>query len=230
MRPRHKGTGFVDLPRHRQKDQFIDLRNRIRRSQPVLGGRFYTHDYIHGENGWLDALFLGRRAPIFYNATLRTTRYAYKEAVWDLAWERSYELAPDREPDFLGRGYRDPITKHWVVPAREPVLYPELGGRSRIDWIERQLPQLADARTLDMFEQWTRHRDYEYGIGIEATIDVPFLTIEAIAGFIARFLHTEADYRASTPIRYGYNEIGRWGLESNALVEPWNWHRCTEAT
>ena len=230
MRLRHRWTSFVDLPRHRQKDQFIHLRNRIRRAQPVLGGRFYTHDYIHGENGWLGALFLGRRAPIFYNAMLRTTRYAYIEAVWDLAWDRSYELAPDLETDFFSRGYRDPKTKHWVIPAREPVLYRELDGLSRTAWIERQLPQLADARTLEVFEGWTLQRDYEYGIGVHATLAVPFLTIEAITEFIDRFLETEADYRDPQPIRYGYAEAAPWGLESNAIVEPWNWQRCTSGT
>ncbi len=89
MRNRFRWTHFVDLSRHRQKDQFIRARNRIRRAAPVLGGRFYTHDYLHGANGWADVLFLSPRPPLFYNATLRTTRYAYREEVEELAREAS---------------------------------------------------------------------------------------------------------------------------------------------
>jgi glutathione S-transferase len=112
MRRRRRWTHFVDLPRHRQKDQFIRARNRIRRAAPVLGGRFYTHDYLHGKNGWADAIFLSPSPPLFYNATLRTTRYAYREKVEEAASDASYQLAPDREPDFFKRGHRDPKTKH----------------------------------------------------------------------------------------------------------------------
>ncbi len=222
MRKRRRRTHFVDLPRHRQKDQFIRARNRIRRAAPVLGGRFYTHDYLHGENGWADVLFLSPRPPLFYNAILSTTRYDYREKVHELASEASYQMAPDREPDFHSRGRRDPKTKHWIYDY-EPLRYPELDGLTRLQWIERELPRFADARTLQVFEYWTLHRDYAYGMGLEAVIDVPFLTIEAIEGFIDRFLNTDTGYRSDTPLSYGYEEAGPWGLESNALIEPWDW-------
>ncbi len=222
MRKRSRWTHFVDLPRHRQKDQFIRARNQIRRAAPVLGGRFYTQDYLHGENGWADILFLSPRPPLFYNATLRTTRYDYREKVDELAWEASLQLAPGREPDFLSRGRRDPKTKHWIYDY-EPLRYPELDGLTRREWIERALPRLAEARTVQVFECWTLHGDYAFGMGLEAVIDVPFLTIEAVAGFIARFLATETGYRSDTPLSYGYEEVAPWSLESNALLEPWDW-------
>ena len=41
------------------------LKNRIKRAAPVLGGKFTTHTYIHGENGWLDAHFLGTKPLCF---------------------------------------------------------------------------------------------------------------------------------------------------------------------
>jgi hypothetical protein len=229
MRNRFRWTPFVDLSRHRQKDQFIRARNRIRRAAPVLGGRFYTHDYLHGENGWANAIFLSPRPPLFYNALLRTTRYAYREEVENLASDASYELAPDREPDFFSRGRRDPKTKYWVYDY-EPLRYPELDGLTRQDWITRELPRFADARTVHVFESWTLHRDYEFGLGLEAVIDVPFLTIEALHGFIDRFLAAETDFRSDTPLSYGYEEAGPWGLESNALIDPWDWPRVKSVT
>jgi len=56
---------FCQLPRHRQKDAYIGIKNLIRRAAPVLGGRFYTHDMLHGYNGWIDLYFLGAKAPIY---------------------------------------------------------------------------------------------------------------------------------------------------------------------
>jgi hypothetical protein len=118
---------FCQLPRHRQKDAYIGIKNLIRRAVPVLDGRFYTHHVLHGYNGWIDLYFLGAKAPIFYNVTLETALEAYKEAVWNKAWEASYALAADDEPDWLSRAVKDPKTGCYVIPAREPKRLPGTG-------------------------------------------------------------------------------------------------------
>lgn len=64
------------------------------------------------------------------------------------------------------------------------------------------------------------HRDYAYGVGLHATIDAPFLTIDAVNAFIDRFMKLEADYRDPEPRSYQHDEISHWGLESNALDRP----------
>ena len=229
MQRSRKPKPFAQLSRRRRRDAFIRLKNQIRRAAPILGGKFITHDYLHGRNGWIDAWFLGRKAPRFYNLTLETTRYAYKEAVWDRAWEESYALAPEREPGILARAVKDPKTGHSVIPAREPLRYPEFDNLTRLEWIERQLPTIADARSIQVFEQWSLHGDYAHGIGLHATIDAPFLTMAVINAFIDRFLEGETDHRDPRPRGYRYDEIFHWGLESNALVDPWHYPPLTEA-
>jgi hypothetical protein len=67
------------------------------------------------------------------------------------------------------------------------------------------------------------HHDYHNGIGLHATLDVPVLTIEAVNAFIDRFLMTEANFLDPTPHTYHYEQISYWGLDSNALIEPWEW-------
>ena len=128
-----KPTPFNHQSRRQQRAAYIGLKNKIRRAAPILGSQFYTHDYLHGENGWAGVFFLGHKAPLFYNAMLETTRAAYKDAVWDIAWERSYALAPDTEPSLLDLMVKDPESGNYVVPERDPVLYPELDGLSRIE-------------------------------------------------------------------------------------------------
>ena len=215
-------TPFELQPRRRQKAAYIEVKNRIRRAASVLGGKFVTHDYMNGKNGWLDAFFLGRKAPVFYNLTIDTTACAYKEAVWYRSWELSHELAPDREPPFLGRAVRDPKTGLYQVPPREPLRYPELDGMARFEWVESQQRVIADSGEIQVFEEWTLHRDYAYGIGLHATIDAPFLTIAVVNCFVDRFLAMESDYRNLMPRSYQYEQIEYWGLETNAVAQPWD--------
>lgn len=222
-----KPTPFHRQSRRQQRAAYIELKNNIRRAAAILGGVFHTHDYLHGQNGWADVYFLGRKAPVFYNAALQTTRTAYKEAVWDAAWDRSYALASDVEPNLFERMVKDPETGNYVVPEREPVRYPALSGLTRMDWMQVQLPAIADEGTIQVFEEWTLHRDYSYGIGLHVTLDVPFLTIAAINGFIERFLARESGYRAPQACNYTHADIEHWGLESNALIEPWEWGQVT---
>jgi hypothetical protein len=49
------------------------------------------------------------------------------------------------------------------------------------------------------------------------------LTIETANGFVDRFLALESYYRDLGPRSYRHDEIPRWSLETNALVEPWDW-------
>lgn len=218
-----KLTPFSQQSRRRQRAAYIELKNNIRRASAIIGGAFHTHDFLHGRNGWADVFFPGYKAPVFYNAALQTTRTAFKEAVWDAAWERSYALAPDIEPSLLDRMVKDPVSGNYVVPEREPVRYPALSGLTRMEWVQAQLPLIADEGTIQVYEEWTLHRDYSYGIGLHATLDVPYLTIAAINSFIERFLADESGHRATHPCKYTHVDIEHWGLESNALIEPWEW-------
>ena len=199
------------------------IRSRIQRAAPVLGGKFTTHTYMHGDNSWLDAHFLGTKPPIFYSLMLQTTLCEYKELVRSRAWELSYDLAPERELPLFDGAVKDPTTGHYVSRQREPLRYPELENMTRLDWCEAQHQKIADSGDIQVFEKWTLHHDYHHGIGLHATIDVPVLTIEAVNAFIDRFLMTETNFLDPTPHSYRYEQVSHWGLDANALIEPWEW-------
>jgi hypothetical protein len=222
MKEIQRGLPFGLQPRRRRKAAYIAVKNRIRRAAPMLGGQFATHDYLHGRNGWIDAFFLGRKAPLFYNLTIETARHAFREAVHDRAWQRSYELAPERESLFLDAGV-DPKSGYRTFRGREPARYPELDGNTRVEWVQAHLQPIADSGQIEVFEAWELHRDYVAGIGLHATIDVPYVTIDAVNGFIDRFLATEANYRDPRPRTWRYEQVSPWGLEANAVLEPWEW-------
>jgi hypothetical protein len=195
----------------------------IRRASPVLGGSFYSHHYMHGENGWLDGYFLATKKPIFYNFAFQTVPYAYKEAVMHRAWNSFYELnLINKEPSIFKDSFKDPVSGLYVTPPREPVRYPELNGMTRIEWVQAQYQRIADSLEIQVFESWTLHHDYHQGVGLHATIDVPFLTVETVEQFIGRFLATETEFKGQSPRSFEFDQIDYWGLESNAICEPWD--------
>lgn len=216
-------TPFKERSRQNRKRAYMRIQNRIRSEAPVLGGNFTTHAYMDGNNGWIDAHFLGTKPPIFYSLMLQTTPCEYKELVRDRAWELSEVLAPEREPPPFDGAVKNPITGNYVSRRREPVRYPELDNMTRLDWCEAQHQKIADSGDIHVCEKWTLHRDYHDGIGLHATIAVPVLTIEAVNAFIAQFLRTEANFDDPTPHTYRYTEVSYWGLDTNALIEPRDW-------
>jgi hypothetical protein len=220
MRDLTRRIPFGAQSRDRRKAAFICVKNDIRRHAGILGGLFSTHDYLHGKNGWIDCMFLGRKPSVFYNCVLDTTRNAYKEQVRELAYEQSYTLAPDSEPRLFDHAIKDPRSGLWTMTLSEKKRFDALDGLSRSEWVERQIPRIANDGTITVYEGWTLHHDYRFGIGLHATLDVPCLTIEAVNAFVQRFLAAEAEYANPNPISYRYDEIENWHAESNAIADP----------
>jgi hypothetical protein len=221
-----KRTPFESQSTRSKRAKYIDVKNQIRRAAPILGGLFVTRHYMHGRNGWLDAYFLGRNGPIFYNVALQTTAYAYKEAVEELAWDASYERAAEQELSFLDRPTVEVNGRQVTMPS-EPLHYDALDGVTRVDWVEAHCKVIADSGQIQVHEEWSLHRNYGYGIGLHVTLDVPYLTVEAVNAFVKRFLAGPAEYRNPVGRAFRHDEIAHWGLEANAHIDPWDWASAT---
>jgi hypothetical protein len=113
-RHRNKHKPFGDQSRRHRKLTYINIKNQIRRAQPVLGGLFYSQDHIHGKNGWIDCYFLGKEPLTFYNCTLETARCAYVEAVSEAAWEEAEKLLPYHS-NLIDNAYVDSESGLWRV-------------------------------------------------------------------------------------------------------------------
>jgi hypothetical protein len=214
MIPRRKKRKYYSLlSRRRQKQMHFSIKRDILRVAPVLGGLFYTHDYLHGKNGWVDCCFLGKDKFTFYNCALETARYAYKEAVSDAAWKAADELLPYDYNSIFRCAEKE-------LQHDTNAKHTEFGGLTRLEWVEREQRRLANARNIQVFEKLSLHYDYHFGIGLHATIDVPYLTVNTINNFIRGFLEDEKPYCRNQALTYSYDEIEYWGLESNAIVEP----------
>lgn len=211
-------ANYLDQCRASKKRSYIDIKNRIRTTAPMFGGRFTTHQLIHGENGWLDLYFLGAKSPVFYNVTLETTRCAYRAKVRRHAMALSYRLVPERAPDCIDLAQFNPVSGLYESPPAVHMQYSQFGGLTRYDWEDAQLERLANEGTIQVRENWTLHPDYAFGIGLHATIDAPYLTMANIEAFIDRFLKHPAPYRSGQPLTYSYSDIPFWGIEVNSIL------------
>ncbi|MBX9879562.1 MAG: hypothetical protein K2Y22_13960 [Candidatus Obscuribacterales bacterium] len=212
-----KKKTFTQLTARRRKTKRFFLKRNIDKAAPALGGLFFTNDYLDGKNGLVDLFFLGRGNKTFYNVTLQTTRCDYKDKVHHIARDNADKLVPvdydavwDRLAGKKVKGV-DPYGPHEAF-----------GGLRRLDWIDAESRVVADAGTVQVFEEVSLHYDYRYGIGLHATIDVPYLTVDTINTFIRAFLaNGEKAYRIEKPISYKAAELN-WDYDDSvaSLVDP----------
>lgn len=114
----------------------------------------------------------------------------------------------------------------WKSDLEPETAEAQFDGLSRYDWIEAEEVRIANSGSIVVHEQISLRCDFACGIGLDAIINVPYLTVETINTFIAQFLsqsvgsHKKSNSR-SEPLSFAHNQIERWGIESNAIVEPW---------
>lgn len=72
-------------------------------------------------------------------------------------------------------------------------------------------------------------REYSFGIGLIATLDVAALTVETINNFVDVFLTQEERPWERRQMMFDRSILDKTHkIESNLLVEPWEWHRVQE--
>ena len=225
--PYGRYKAYPNKSRRRRKRDYIWIKNNIRRAAPVLGGQFYTHDYLHGENGWVDIYFLSRKPLIFYNATLETTACAFREKAEELAFERSCKLVPYRSVLLERLGQGNTVSSE---DLDEPVTADPFGGLDRRRWIDREVVRLIEAGEVAVHEKVELDHSYSFGIGLSATLGVPAITVETVNDFIDEFLaRGERPWKGGT-VTFDSSIVDKTHkIESNLLVEPWEWHQLREA-
>ena len=146
MRCLAAGVTFVysSLSSKRRKRIYIEIKNQIRRAAPHLGGLFYTHDYLHGKNGWIDCYFLGKNRTV-YNVTLETARHCFSEMVRERARDDAEDLLPSEEITFAPR---DPVTGCRQIIFPEDTPNKVFNGMSRWDWRLAQERLICEARSI----------------------------------------------------------------------------------
>lgn len=103
MMKRKKKTPYCHLPRRKQRDNFIRLRQKILNESSVYGGHF-TSPHVLDEpnrpaiyNQWADFYFLGSDGLTIWNATIVTAVCEFWDTVEDIAHAKAWEMLTPEE-------------------------------------------------------------------------------------------------------------------------------------
>lgn len=212
MRFLRKFIPFSQWSPHKQRDQYIRLRGKIKKTKHEYGENF-TSNLVLNEpdrpvfyNQWFDFYFLGLDGHTIWNTVLYTANQAYWDAISDLASTHTKSLQPYEEfslTDWLVPVYDENGRKKHYMMAEQKV-YAEFGNQTRYDFMrkyESELIQKDAGNTAPVYEHFRIDRKYAYGIGLYAVIDVPEINAEVIEAMIAKFRAMgEKEWQSDTPV------------------------------
>lgn len=198
------------LSRKEIRNNFIDVKNRIRRAAPVLGGHFYTHDFIDQQTQWIDFYFLRDSKPYYWAATISTAKYALQE--------QAEEKAMDELEEKLGI--------HWyTLPhAQRLSSFNALGGLTYLQWLSKRQKQILDEQAMTVKESVSLEPGYYYNEGLAIIVDTDQITVDIINQFIHEFRQAgEKPWQSDEMISYPMKDIDCGRGLVNPVLEPWDW-------
>jgi hypothetical protein len=215
MLPRKKFTPFSKLSRHKKRDAYVRLRNKIRQTAKNYGQNFTSHLVLNEPrrpsifNQWFDFYFLGLDGVTIWNTVLYTANEAYWNAIKDLAFEESYRLCPaneeDTDLDTLFIPVYDQVTGrklHYIM--REPSVKSALNNCTRFQFVEEYGSKLIRedmGDTAPVFESFEIDTSYRYGIGLTAVVDAHEINAETIEATIEKFRSIgERNWKSPAPV------------------------------
>lgn len=211
MTKRKKKTPYCHLPRRKQRDSFIRLRQKIRSEYSVYGGQF-TSRHVLDEPGrpvlynqWADVYFLGSDGLTIWNATIVTAVREFWDTAQDLAHTEAWEMLTPEEQSAEVEMKFEPI---WVKGERmyrllekPDIVYEKLGGLTHRDYQKKLTEEIIQNEPPEVFESFATDRRYRYGVGLNMIIHVDEINRVTIEEAIRRFREVgETDWRAAKPV------------------------------
>lgn len=219
------GARFFEQSRRRRKQATIQVKNRIVRHAPILGGLFTTPDYMHAGMQWADFHFLTAYGDSFFNGTAITARHRFFEDAHAQAMERSFELVPATESPGRFREMFRELPGGMLEWIPQPEAASEVfGGMTRTAWVEVEARRLIEAACVYVREGWSADHSYRYGTGLAVVLDVPAITIGSLNSFITRFREMgEVDWSNPVAKSFSLADMPVDRVQSNLLLDPAQW-------
>lgn len=203
-----KYTHFVDLSRKKRGTMALAIRRACAQLAPLLGGRYlcsYWRDFPRlPEEGcqWVDCFFPGLDKFTFWNVEILTARAAFHDLVQKLAGKRADALLPEEVlhnlftfEDRVGTDGRiDPL-------GYNDSPFPELGGLDYHSFVQQAAREIAANEPPAVYEEFSVHTDYAYGIGLHIIIDAECITRDVIEQTLDRFTALgQKAWKSPTPV------------------------------
>lgn len=199
----------------------IRLSRDLQRARKLINqqgnGDFYTHQVLEDAH-WCDFIFIsefeGKLVP--WNATLRTTKLDYHEKIQSIAFNEAWGA--------------------WPSTGKEIFSFERIEGTGLFRMVDNE-PDLTNMRRrytklreLELYQSgqvriapWSYEIDYgyEWGVGLNARLHVPFINEEVINEFIREFsAHGRSIFseKENYPISLSMDEVGiKFDEESDFL-------------
>jgi len=208
---RKKWTSYCRLPRRRQRDAFIRLRQKIRMETAMYGGLFMSCHVLDEPDRpaicsqWADVYFLGGDGLTIWNTEVITAYCAFWDAVEDMAHDRVWKLLTPEEQSAEAEMEFEPIwsggRRMYRLAESPKIAYEKFGGLSYGECTEKLAADLIKDEPPEIFESFTTDRGYRYGIGLQMVIHVKGINRASIEEAIRRFRAVgETDWRADQPV------------------------------
>ena len=220
---RNQWTPYCHLPRRKQRDSFIRLRQKIRNRIAVDGGQFLSRHILDEPgrpaifNQWADVYFLGGNGLTIWNTSIVTATHEFWETVEEMAHSRAWEMLTPKEQQAEAEMKFEPIWYHGKRMYRmleRPVLtYDKFGGLTFRDYQEKINEEIIKNEPPAIFESFTLDRSYRYGIGLSMVVHAKEITRMSIEDAIRRFRAIgEQNWRAEHPMPR--NELPRESMKT----------------
>lgn len=199
------------LSRHKRRDAFIRLRQKIRNNASVYGGNF-TSPHVLNEPGrpalynqWADAYFLGSDGLTIWNATIVTACRQFWDMVEEMAHRRAWSMLLPEEQAAEADMKFEPIwhngqRMYRLIPT--PKLTHELyGGLTYGEYQDKLVEDIIRDEPPEVFESFEANRTYRYGVGLTMVIKADEVNQTTIEEAIRRFREVgETDWQAAKPV------------------------------
>lgn len=198
----YRNKPFNTLSRRRRRSRTQHVKNLIHCERHRCGGLHY--DDCDSENAeaiaagwvwtWSDVLFLGNSPDVYWNAEIITIDVARADIVENLMFEEAHamlsqnqqedEARMDTTPNYNAKGK---VVSHTVV-ERTRVSYPQLGGLTYFDYIDKRLAEVMRDNPPVVTPGYRIQSGYRSGIGLQVIVEESVLTREIIDSAIRSFL------------------------------------------
>ena len=208
---RKKWTPYCRLPRRKQRDSFIRLRQKIRSTDTVYGGQF-TSDQILNEQGrpalynqWADFCFLGGDGLTLWNAVIITAVQEFWDTTEDMAHSQAWEMLTPEEQSAEAEMKFEPIWENGVrmyrLLEKPKRIYDNFEGLTYREYWDKLTGEIIRNEPPEVFESFKMDRSYRYGIGLNMVIPMDEINRASIEEAIHCFRGIgETDWRAAEPV------------------------------
>lgn len=214
-------TPFLQLSNHRRKEQYIQIKNRIRSDYVSTGFYFHTIDCLDDQYNatWSDIYFLSRKYKnVFYNATIDIAQNKLisdaEDVISDL-WTGSISAYGS---DLFSLKSTKAVYKNGKIIGRSidfsawDVKREDLGGMSVSEYHDVLVDGYLEKKP-PVFEEFQLHDDFAFGVGLDIIVDEEKITYAIVDKYIQLFYDRgEVEWKSDTPV------------SPERLIYKRNWH------